>query len=175
MSFLVESRLVESSPASVVASVVKLKITERMTSVVDRQVKLISISIVLVRCCVWKIFRWECSHYCTLAPPQKQTQRHRRRALLFTESTCSVTLLTLLSTACVALRVSAMVIRASSCVSWSSFSASSISVLPISLFPYFSEYSLVGGDTLILDHSLIRPCFISLVAIPRMVRTSTVI
>ena len=41
-----------------------------------------------------------------------------------------------------------MAIRASSCVSLSSvFSASSISVLPISLFPYFSEDPSVTGDT----------------------------
>ncbi|KAI0269068.1 hypothetical protein BGY98DRAFT_1016058 [Russula aff. rugulosa BPL654] len=68
-----------------------------------------------------------------------------------------------------------MVIRASSCVSLSNFfSASSISFLPISLFPYFSEHPSVTGDThtkLLTDSAF----FISLVAIPRIVTTSTII
>ena len=65
------------------------------------------------------------------------------------ESTRSVSPLTLSSTACVVLRFSAIVIQDCSCVSLSSlFSASSISVLPISLFPYFSEQpSVTTGET----------------------------
>jgi hypothetical protein len=81
MSFLVESRLVESSPASVVASVVKLKITERMTGVIQTSE-------------IDQHLHSSCALLCLediqmgvlpllysgpLAPPQKQTQRHRQR------------------------------------------------------------------------------------------------
>src|SRR6266699_5904509 len=66
--------------------------------------------------------------------------------LSLTLATLSSTALTLSSTACVASRFSAMAIRDSSCVSLSSlFSASSISVFPISLFPYFSGHSFSRG------------------------------
>ena len=104
------------------------------------------------------------------------TPRITSATLSSTERTCSITSLTLSSIACVTLRFPAMVIRASSCVSLSRFfSASSILFLPISVFPYFSEHHSVTGDTVILNYSLIRPCFISLVAIPRIVRTSVII
>jgi hypothetical protein len=76
----------------------------------------------------------------------------------------------------VAFRFCTIAIRASSFVSLSNlFSASSISVLPISFFPYFSEYCSVNGDILIMNCSLVRPCPISSVATPRMERTSTII
>ena len=100
-----------------------------------------------------------------------------------TSSTLSSTLATLLSTAstlssiiCVALRTSAVAIRASSCVNLSKlFSASSMSVLPISLFPNFSKHPSVNAEIFAPIYSLILPCLISLVAIPRMERTSTII
>ncbi|KAF8490937.1 hypothetical protein F5888DRAFT_1738900 [Russula emetica] len=75
-------------------------------------------------------------------------------------STVFATPFVLSSTLCVTFRFCAATIRASSCVKLSSlFSASSISVRPISFFAYF----------------FIRPCFISFVAIPRIERTSTII
>ena len=87
-----------------------------------------------------------------------------------------ITSATLSSMACVALRTSAVAIRASSCVSLSSlFSASSMSVLPINFFPYFSGHHSVDSDILVLNHSLIRPCLISFVATPRIDITSTMI
>ena len=58
--------------------------------------------------------------------------------------TVSATPLTLSSTVCVIFRFWALAIRASSCVSLSSlFSASSILVLPINFFAYFSEQPFV--------------------------------
>jgi hypothetical protein len=57
---------------------------------------------------------------------------------------------TLSSTVLATFRTCAAAIRASSCVSLSSlFSASSISVLPISFFRYFSENGSVNGNTII--------------------------
>jgi hypothetical protein len=57
---------------------------------------------------------------------------------------------TLLSTALVTFKTCAAAIRASSCVNLSSlFSASSISVLPINFFRYFSENGSVNGNTLV--------------------------
>ncbi|KAF8479515.1 hypothetical protein DFH94DRAFT_486057 [Russula ochroleuca] len=96
--------------------------------------------------------------------------------LLSMANTVFATPLTLSSTICVAFKFCAAAIRASSCVSLSNlFNASSISVLPTSFFPFFSEHRLVNGDILIPNYSLIRPCFISFVAIPRIERTSTII
>jgi hypothetical protein len=57
---------------------------------------------------------------------------------------------TLSSTVLATLRTCAAAIRASSCVSLSNlFSASSISVLPISFFRYFSESDSVNGNIII--------------------------
>jgi hypothetical protein len=55
------------------------------------------------------------------------------------------------------------------------FSASSISVLPISLFPNFSEHPSINADILAPNYLLNLPCLISLVAIARIDRTSTII
>src|SRR5580698_2771904 len=72
-------------------------------------------------------------------------------------STVCPTPFTLSSTICVAFRFCAATIRASSCVSLSSFfSASSISVLPISFFAYFSNHLSANDITFIreiLTHS----------------------
>jgi hypothetical protein len=87
-----------------------------------------------------------------------------------------ITSATLSPMACVVLRTSAVAIRASSCVNLSNlFSASSISVLPISFFPNVSKHRSVNRDIVVLNHSLILPCLISLVAIPRIEKTSTTI
>ena len=67
-----------------------------------------------------------------------------------------------MSTACVALRFSATAIRASSCVNLSSpFSASSISVLPISLFSYISKFRL-DNDHIIVHGLLTRATLLDL-------------
>jgi hypothetical protein len=64
---------------------------------------------------------------------------------------------TLSSTVLATFRTCAAAIRASSCVSLSSlFSASSMSVLPISFFRYFSVNSSVNGNT-IIQQQLTRP------------------
>src|SRR5216683_2180057 len=64
-----------------------------------------------------------------------------------TPATLSATPLTLSSTVCVTFRTCAVAIRASSCVSLSSlFSPSSMSVLPISFFIYFSAYRSAKHD-----------------------------
>src|SRR6266403_126849 len=72
-------------------------------------------------------------------------------------STVFTTPLTLSSTLCVAFKFCTTAIRASSTVNLSSFfTASSISVIPISLFKYFSELPSVNGHILIhasLTHS----------------------
>src|SRR6267154_5776548 len=68
--------------------------------------------------------------------------------LLSTPSILSAIPWTLSSTVLATFRTWAAAIRASSCVSLSSlFSASSISVLPISFFKYFSENGSVNGST----------------------------
>ena len=69
----------------------------------------------------------------------------------------SSTPLTLSSTALVTFRTCAVAILVSSCVSLSSlFSASSISVFPITFFRYFSESRSVNGNT-IIHQKLTRP------------------
>ena len=83
--------------------------------------------------------------------------------------------LTLSSTACVAFKLCATAIRASSCVNLSNFfSASFISVLPISVFPYFSKRHIGYCSILLLNYSLNRLRVISFVAIPRIERTSAI-
>jgi hypothetical protein len=69
---------------------------------------------------------------------------------LSTPSMLSAIPWTLSSTVLATLRTCAAAIRASSCVSLSSlFSASSISVLPISFFRYFSENGSINGNAII--------------------------
>src|ERR1700760_1476207 len=66
--------------------------------------------------------------------------------LLSTAATLSTTPLTLSPTVCVAFRFCAMPIQASSWVSLSNlFSASSMSVLPISFFAYFSNHRSINS------------------------------
>src|SRR6266852_3129584 len=77
--------------------------------------------------------------------------------LLSTQSMLSAIPWTLLSTVLETSSTCAAAIRASSCVSLSSlFSASSISVRPISLFRYFSENGSVNGN-IIIQKKLTRP------------------
>ena len=79
-----------------------------------------------------------------------------------TSSTLSTTPFILSSTVYVTFRFSAMAIRASSCVNLSNFfSASSISVLPVNLFRYFSEKHLVN-DAIFAQISLTRSALLDL-------------
>jgi hypothetical protein len=55
------------------------------------------------------------------------------------------------------------------------FSASSISVLPISFFANFSDHLSVSDVIFLCKNSLILLCLISIVAIPSIERTSTII
>ena len=96
--------------------------------------------------------------------------------LLLTSVTLSSTLFTPSSTQCVTFRTCAVAIRASSCVNLSSLlNASSISLLPISFFRYFSEFMSVTRNAPQGISSLARPCFISFVTIPKIPSTSTMI
>src|SRR6266849_10474386 len=75
-----------------------------------------------------------------------------RATLLSTSSTLSSTRPTLSSTVCVASRTCAVTIRTSSFVSLSSlFSASSMSVFPISFFKNFSENFLIKSDLVVQE------------------------
>src|SRR6266852_8926661 len=82
--------------------------------------------------------------------PTLATRSSTPTTLLSTATTVFATPLTLSSTLCVAFKFCATAIRASSCVNLSRFfSASSISVLPISLFIYFSGLHSVNCHKLV--------------------------
>src|SRR6267154_463076 len=90
------------------------------------------------------------------------TRSSTSATLLSMASTVSTTPFTLSSTVCVAFRFCAAAIRASSSVSLSSlFSASSISVLPISFFAYFSDHLSVN-DVIFICKILTHPALLDL-------------
>jgi hypothetical protein len=103
-----------------------------------------------------------------------------RRKMIYAPSMTTVTLsaipLAPSSTVCTTLSTCAVAIRASSCANLSSlFSESSMSVLPTSFFIYFSKHPRSTVAHFDRDDSLVLPCFISFVAIPRIESTSTMI
>ena len=77
---------------------------------------------------------------------------------------------------CVILRTSTCAIRASSCVNLSSFlRASSRSAVPANFLRNFSAHGLVKVYTQLIGNLLADPRLSSFVAIPKILRTSTII